>query len=178
MHPIIPSGLCNVEHSEVGSGTDRAKCNCGEREALLKPTLNNTYLYTMAQSFPYFSSSTPPPSSRISSASQIQQSIPGSSKRDSTLSSSTSTQNVNVNVNRQSSLHQQLFAQQHQQGGILDRPLNRSKGSEVSSGAWAFMFAEIVSYSQSRVDSVTDLEKRWAFYFNLPKTFLASEEYI
>jgi hypothetical protein len=27
-------------------------------------------------------------------------------------------------------------------------------------GAWAFLFGEIVSYSQSRVDSVTDLEKR------------------
>jgi hypothetical protein len=30
-------------------------------------------------------------------------------------------------------------------------------------GAWAFMFAEIVSYSQSRVDSVTDLEKRFVY---------------
>lgn len=27
-------------------------------------------------------------------------------------------------------------------------------------GAWAFLFAEIVSYSQSRSDSVDDLEKR------------------
>jgi hypothetical protein len=38
--------------------------------------------------------------------------------------------------------------------------LNKSKGQEVGMGAWAFLFAEIVSYSQSRVDSVTDLEKR------------------
>ena len=115
-------------------------------------------IYKMAQSFPYFtSSSTPPPSSRIPSSSHIQQqSVSGSSKRDSILPSSTSTQNVN----RQSSLHQQLFTLQ-QHGGILDRPLNRSKGSEVSAGAWAFLFGEIVSYSQSRVDSVTDLEKRW-----------------
>lgn len=30
-------------------------------------------------------------------------------------------------------------------------------------GAWAFMFAEIVAYSQSRVDSVSDLEARCAF---------------
>lgn len=43
---------------------------------------------------------------------------------------------------------------------IIDRPLNRSRGAEVSLGAWAFMFAEIVAYSQSRVDSVADLEKR------------------
>lgn len=27
-------------------------------------------------------------------------------------------------------------------------------------GAWAFMFAEIIAYSQSRVDSVSDLEAR------------------
>ncbi|CAK9781867.1 putative ER to Golgi transport-related protein [Cutaneotrichosporon oleaginosum] len=43
---------------------------------------------------------------------------------------------------------------------ILDRPLNRTRASEVSLAAWAFMLAEIISYSQSRVDSVNDLEKR------------------
>jgi hypothetical protein len=61
-----------------------------------------------------------------------------------------------------SSLQQTLFASSSHQapGSILDRPLNRTKGAEVSLGAFAFLFAEIVSYSQSRVDSVTDLEKR------------------
>lgn len=44
---------------------------------------------------------------------------------------------------------------------ILDRPLNRTRGAEVAQGSWAFMFAEIVAYSQSRVDSVADLEQRW-----------------
>jgi hypothetical protein len=43
---------------------------------------------------------------------------------------------------------------------ILDRPLNKTRGSEVALASWAFMFAEIVSYSQSRVDSVADLEQR------------------
>ncbi|KAL7419083.1 Trafficking protein particle complex subunit 31 [Cryptotrichosporon argae] len=43
---------------------------------------------------------------------------------------------------------------------ILDRPLNRAKGAEVSMAAWAFLIAEIIAYSQSRVDSVADLEKR------------------
>lgn len=43
---------------------------------------------------------------------------------------------------------------------VIDRPLNRTRGAEVGLSAWAFMFAEIVAYSQSRVDSVTDLEKR------------------
>lgn len=43
---------------------------------------------------------------------------------------------------------------------ILERNLNRTKGAEVAASSWAFMFAEIVSYSQSRVDSVADLERR------------------
>ncbi len=43
---------------------------------------------------------------------------------------------------------------------ILERPLNRTRASEVSLAAWAVMLAEIISYSQSRVDSVNDLEKR------------------
>ena len=43
---------------------------------------------------------------------------------------------------------------------ILERPLNKTKGAEVSLSAWSFLFAEIVAYSQSRVDSVADLEKR------------------
>ncbi|GMK56016.1 hypothetical protein CspeluHIS016_0210720 [Cutaneotrichosporon spelunceum] len=43
---------------------------------------------------------------------------------------------------------------------ILERPLNRTRASEVALAAWAFMLAEIISYSQSRVDSVNDLEKR------------------
>ncbi|WVQ77979.1 hypothetical protein IAT38_000060 [Cryptococcus sp. DSM 104549] len=64
-----------------------------------------------------------------------------------------------------SSLQQQLFG-----GGatpaasapqsILDRPLNKTKGAEVGLAAWAFLFAEVVAYSQSRVDSVSDLEAR------------------
>lgn len=43
---------------------------------------------------------------------------------------------------------------------ILDRPINKSRGVEVGLPAWAFLFSEIVSYSQTRVDSVADLEKR------------------
>lgn len=43
---------------------------------------------------------------------------------------------------------------------ILDRPLNRTKGQEVSLSACAFLLAEAISYSQSRVDSVNDLERR------------------
>ncbi|TXT04982.1 hypothetical protein VHUM_03802 [Vanrija humicola] len=46
------------------------------------------------------------------------------------------------------------------EANILDRQLNRSRGAEVSLSAWSFLFAEIVAYSQSHVDSVADLEKR------------------
>ncbi|KAK1924773.1 putative ER to Golgi transport-related protein [Papiliotrema laurentii] len=58
------------------------------------------------------------------------------------------------------SLQQQLYTQTPPGGGILDRPLNKTKGAEVALPAFAFMLSEIVSYSQSRVDSVTDLEQR------------------
>ena len=58
------------------------------------------------------------------------------------------------------SLQQQLFGQGVPSGGILDRPLNRTKGAEVALPAFAFLLAEMISYSQSRVDSVDDLEKR------------------
>ncbi|OXC64155.1 hypothetical protein C358_01065 [Cryptococcus neoformans MW-RSA852] len=62
------------------------------------------------------------------------------------------------------SLQQQLFgpsaAGPTAPPSIIDRPLAKTRGAEVAMGAWAFMFAEIVAYSQSRVDSVSDLEAR------------------
>ncbi|WVQ98621.1 hypothetical protein IAU59_005751 [Kwoniella sp. CBS 9459] len=87
--------------------------------------------------------------------------VPNPNRRESARSS----------VIQPSSLQQQLFGSNTYAtlgvgagaGGpvnILDRPLNKTKGAEVAMSAWAFLFAEIVAYSQSRVDSVTDLEKR------------------
>lgn len=35
------------------------------------------------------------------------------------------------------------------------------RGAEVGMAAWAFLYSGIVAYSQSRVDSVVELEKRW-----------------
>ncbi|UZJ52315.1 hypothetical protein CBS101457_001635 [Exobasidium rhododendri] len=43
---------------------------------------------------------------------------------------------------------------------ILDRPRDRSKNLEVSSSALAFLFAEMVSYTQNRVAGISDLEKK------------------
>lgn len=63
-----------------------------------------------------------------------------------------------------SSLQQQLFGPPStapsQHVSILDRPLNKTRGAEVALPAFAFLLSEMVSYSQSRVDSVTDLERR------------------
>lgn len=46
-----------------------------------------------------------------------------------------------------------------QQGNILERPIRRGAG-EVSLSAFAYLLSEIVSYSQSRVKSVPNLESR------------------
>lgn len=43
---------------------------------------------------------------------------------------------------------------------ILERPRDRSRNSEVSSSALAFLFAEAVSYTQNRVSGISDLEKK------------------
>ncbi|KAM0756471.1 TRAPP I complex [Meredithblackwellia eburnea MCA 4105] len=43
---------------------------------------------------------------------------------------------------------------------IYDRPLAKSRGNEVSLGAWAFLFGEIIQYTQKRVSGVGEFEKR------------------
>lgn len=43
---------------------------------------------------------------------------------------------------------------------IVDRPVNRMRGAEVGMAAWAFLYSGIIAYSQNRVDSVVELEKR------------------
>jgi hypothetical protein len=43
--------------------------------------------------------------------------------------------------------------------GILDRPLAKVKG-EVALSSFSFLFSEIVQYSQNRVTSVADLERK------------------
>ena len=43
---------------------------------------------------------------------------------------------------------------------ILDRNLGKTRGAEVSFGAWAFLFSEIVQYTQRRVSGISDFEAR------------------
>ncbi|ETW87631.1 hypothetical protein HETIRDRAFT_307303 [Heterobasidion irregulare TC 32-1] len=43
---------------------------------------------------------------------------------------------------------------------IYDRPLNKTRTAEVSSSAFAFLFSEVVQYTQKRVSGINDLERR------------------
>ncbi|KAK6902831.1 hypothetical protein I203_108091 [Kwoniella mangroviensis CBS 8507] len=114
----------------------------------------------MSQAIGY--STTPPAgSSRFSSTSLY----------STSQNPSSSTINNNPNPNRRESarssivpIQQQLFGgstvQQQGNVNILDRSLNKTKNAEIALSTWAFLFAEVISYSQSRSDSIADLEKR------------------
>jgi len=43
---------------------------------------------------------------------------------------------------------------------IYDRPLNKTRAAEVSASAFAFLFSEVVQYTQKRVSGINDLERR------------------
>ncbi|KAH9920274.1 NO signaling/Golgi transport ligand-binding domain-containing protein [Fomitopsis serialis] len=43
---------------------------------------------------------------------------------------------------------------------IYDRPLNKTRAGEVSASAFAFLFSEVVQYTQKRVNGINDLERR------------------
>ncbi|KAH9486697.1 Transport protein particle subunit trs31 [Psilocybe cubensis] len=43
---------------------------------------------------------------------------------------------------------------------IYDRNLNKTRGAEVSSAAFAFLFSEIIQYTQKRVSGINDLERQ------------------
>lgn len=44
---------------------------------------------------------------------------------------------------------------------IYDRSITKGRGGEVALGAWAFMFSEIVQYTQKRVSGIGEFEKRY-----------------
>lgn len=43
---------------------------------------------------------------------------------------------------------------------IYDRNLNKTRAAEVSASAFAFLFSEVVQYTQKRVSGIADLERR------------------
>jgi hypothetical protein len=49
---------------------------------------------------------------------------------------------------------------------IYDRSLNKTRTAEISASAFAFLFSEIVQYTQKRVSGINDLERRSAAFFS------------
>jgi hypothetical protein len=43
---------------------------------------------------------------------------------------------------------------------VYDRPLNKSRVTDVSAAAFSFLFSELVQYTQKRVSGINDLERR------------------
>lgn len=43
---------------------------------------------------------------------------------------------------------------------LQDRPLNKSRGTEVALSSWAYLFGEVVQYTQARVAGIADFEKK------------------
>lgn len=54
---------------------------------------------------------------------------------------------------------------------ILDKPLSRGKG-EVSLSCYALLFSEVVQYSQSRVNTIPDLQNKYLCRFLIVSTIL------
>ncbi|KAG1828629.1 NO signaling/Golgi transport ligand-binding domain-containing protein [Suillus variegatus] len=46
---------------------------------------------------------------------------------------------------------------------VYDRNLNKTRTSEVSASAFAFLFSEVVQYTQKRVSGINDLERRCVY---------------
>ena len=51
---------------------------------------------------------------------------------------------------------------------IYDKNFNKSRLTEVSGSAFAFLFSEIVQYTQKRVSGINDLERRYDIYYFSP----------
>lgn len=43
---------------------------------------------------------------------------------------------------------------------LQERPLNKTRGAEVSQASWAYLFSELVQYTQARVTGIADFEKK------------------
>ena len=47
---------------------------------------------------------------------------------------------------------------------IYDRNLNRTRGLELSHSAFTLLFAEMVSYTQNKVEGIAELERRYVIW--------------
>lgn len=55
-----------------------------------------------------------------------------------------------------------ISPQVRSKANIYERNLNKTRTAEVSLSAFAFLFSEIVQYTQKRVTGIGDLERRYA----------------
>lgn len=63
------------------------------------------------------------------------------------------------------------LGQSRQRPNIYDRNLNKTRTAEVSASALAFLFSEVVQYTQKRVSGINDLERRLAVSLTLATWF-------
>ncbi|KAF9919881.1 TRAPP subunit trs31 [Linnemannia zychae] len=59
-----------------------------------------------------------------------------------------------------SSAASSIYAKRNNTINILERPLNKTRGAEVSINAFAFLFSEMLQYTQKRVNGIQDLERK------------------
>lgn len=86
--------------------------------------------------------------------------ISGTSRFSSLLSPAGSSQTSTFAIPQPQPSLPPLPANQKRTSVIYDRPVTKSRGAEVSLGAWAFLFAEIVQYTQKQVSGISEFEKR------------------
>lgn len=56
---------------------------------------------------------------------------------------------------------------------IYERNVIKSRGSEVNLGAWAFLFSEIIQYTQRRVSGIGEFEKRSVLHSSVSASSLS-----
>lgn len=107
---------------------------------------------SVASSRSRFSSLLAPGSSTAPSSSSASTAVPGSSAL-ATPSSAPAGAGASLS-------NAQHAGQAKRVAAIYDRPVTKSRGAEVSLGAWAFLFGEIVHYTQQRVSGISEFEQR------------------
>lgn len=78
----------------------------------------------------------------------------------STTSLASSVEHLSPTASTRYSLPPKLNSAGRAAPSIYDRNMNKTRITEVSGGAFAFLFSEMVQYTQNRVAGIADLERR------------------
>jgi hypothetical protein len=116
--------------------------------AAVHPRLSVLSTSSLPSSSPTGSDPNTPPSSRYS--------LPPASSASTTaysIGSSSATAFTNPS-------HTPVPASNLVRPNIYDRPLNKTRNSEVALAAFAFLFGEMVQYTQKRVGGIADFERK------------------